>query len=90
MTLLIDPWWNPAVENQAMDRVHRFGQTRDVKVWRFIVSNSVEGRIMALQEKKRELFEAALGEGGGGAIGKMRLGVRDLMMLFDVGGDDRE
>eukprot|EP00850_Spirogloea_muscicola_P022384 SM000291S10862 [mRNA] locus=s291:15897:20739:+ [translate_table: standard] len=56
---LLDPWWNPAVEEQAMDRVHRLGQTRPVIVVRFIVRDSIEERILELQERKRHLAAAA-------------------------------
>eukprot|EP00850_Spirogloea_muscicola_P000402 SM000001S04804 [mRNA] locus=s1:2261449:2268312:- [translate_table: standard] len=56
---LLDPWWNPAVEEQAMDRVHRLGQTRPVTVVRFIVRDSIEERILELQERKRHLAAAA-------------------------------
>lgn len=52
---MLDPWWNPAVEEQAMDRVHRLGQTRDVEVVRLIVSDTIEDRILQLQERKRQL-----------------------------------
>jgi SNF2 family DNA or RNA helicase len=59
---LCDPWWNPAVEDQAADRAHRIGQDRPVMVYRLVSQDTVEERIMALQEKKRALAEAALGE----------------------------
>lgn len=52
---MVDPWWNPAVEEQAMDRVHRLGQTRDVTVTRLIVTDTIEDRILELQERKRQL-----------------------------------
>jgi SWI/SNF-related matrix-associated actin-dependent regulator of chromatin subfamily A3 len=52
---MLDPWWNPAVEEQAMDRVHRLGQTRDVEVVRLVVSDSIEERILELQDRKRQL-----------------------------------
>ncbi|KAL6009843.1 hypothetical protein ACLOJK_000274 [Asimina triloba] len=58
---LMEPWWNPAVEEQAMDRVHRIGQKNEVKVVRFIVRNSIEERILELQEKKRNLATGAFG-----------------------------
>lgn len=61
--IMTDPWWNFAVEDQAMDRVHRLGQLRDVEVYRLIVRNSVEERLLALQEKKRSLSLQAIGEG---------------------------
>ncbi len=57
---LLDPWWNPAVEEQAADRAHRIGQDRPVMVYRLVARETVEERILALQERKRELAEAAL------------------------------
>jgi superfamily II DNA or RNA helicase len=59
---LLDPWWNPAVEDQAADRTHRIGQTRAVVVHRLVARDTVEERILALQERKRELADLALGE----------------------------
>jgi len=59
---LLDPWWNPAVEEQAADRTHRIGQERPVFVYRMVAENTVEERILALQEKKRAISELALGE----------------------------
>ena len=52
-----DPWWNPAVENQASDRAHRIGQTKTVFVYKLIVENSIEEKILQLQEKKKNLQE---------------------------------
>jgi SNF2 family DNA or RNA helicase len=57
---LLDPWWNPAVEDQAADRAHRLGQTRPVLVYRLVAQDTVEERILALQESKRLLADAAL------------------------------
>lgn len=54
---LVDPWWNPAVENQAIDRAHRIGQTKNVVAVRLICSNTVEEKILELQQRKRELFQ---------------------------------
>jgi superfamily II DNA or RNA helicase len=59
---LLDPWWNPAVEEQAADRAHRFGQQRPVMVYRMVTKDTVEERILALQESKRRIAEVALGE----------------------------
>ncbi|MCB9584006.1 MAG: DEAD/DEAH box helicase [Polyangiaceae bacterium] len=59
---LLDPWWNPAVEDQAADRAHRIGQERPVIVHRMVAEDSVEERILALQEQKRAIADAALGE----------------------------
>lgn len=58
--ILLDPWWNPAVEAQAIDRAHRFGQQRVVTAARLAMRGTVEERILALQAKKRGLVEAAL------------------------------
>ncbi|HEX2879544.1 MAG TPA: DEAD/DEAH box helicase, partial [Polyangiaceae bacterium] len=57
---LLDLWWNPAVEEQAADRAHRIGQERPVMVYRLVAKDTVEERILALQEQKREIAEAAL------------------------------
>ena len=57
---LLDPWWNPAVETQAIDRAHRVGQTRNVFAYRLICRNTVEEKISALQQKKKSLAEAIL------------------------------
>lgn len=54
---ILDPWWNPAVEQQAIDRTHRIGQTKNVFIYKFITKNSVEEKILALQERKRFLAE---------------------------------
>jgi SNF2 family DNA or RNA helicase len=59
---LLDPWWNPAVEDQAADRAHRIGQTRPVMVHRLVARDTVEERILALQDRKRELARAAVEE----------------------------
>jgi SNF2 family DNA or RNA helicase len=59
---LLDPWWNPAVEDQAADRAHRIGQDRPVMVYRMVAKDTVEERILALQERKRQLADVALGE----------------------------
>jgi len=58
---LVDPWWNPAVEDQAADRAHRIGQDKPVMVYRLVAEDTVEERIIALQKRKRALAEAALG-----------------------------
>ncbi|MFT5432345.1 MAG: SNF2 family DNA or RNA helicase [Myxococcota bacterium] len=57
---LMDPWWNPAVEDQAADRAHRIGQENPVFVHRLVATDTVEEGIMALQERKRALADAAL------------------------------
>merc|ERR1719473_2172674 len=57
---LMDPWWNPACEMQAIQRAHRIGQTREVRAVRFISAGTVEEKIIALQEKKQLVFDGAI------------------------------
>jgi superfamily II DNA or RNA helicase len=64
---LVDPWWNPAVEDQAADRAHRIGQDKPVMVYRMVARDTVEERILELQAKKRALADAALSEAGAAA-----------------------
>jgi SNF2 family DNA or RNA helicase len=59
---ILDPWWNPAVEAQAVDRAHRIGQTRPVFAYRLIARDTVEERVLELQKTKRDLADAILGE----------------------------
>ena len=59
---LLDPWWNPAVEAQAIDRTHRIGQHKRVIALRLIARDTVEERVLELQRTKRELADAILGE----------------------------
>ena len=59
-----DPWWNPAVEDQASDRAHRIGQTKSVFVYKLIAADTVEERIVALQERRATLANLALHEDG--------------------------
>ena len=53
---LLDPWWNPAVEAQAIDRTHRIGQTRTVMVYRLIARDTIEDKVLALNARKAKLF----------------------------------
>ncbi|KAJ7085696.1 SNF2 family DNA-dependent ATPase [Mycena belliarum] len=77
--ILVDLWWNPALEDQAFDRAHRVGQTRPVNIFKLKIDNTVEDRILALQDKKRELAKATL---SGDKIKNMTLGMADLLALF--------
>lgn len=77
--VILEPFWNPFVEEQAIDRVHRLNQTRDVVVYKLTIANTVEARILDLQEKKRALAKAAIG-GDGKAAGK--LSMKDILNLF--------
>src|SRR6202012_3745836 len=57
-----DPWWNPAVEDQATARAHRLGQQRAVQAYKLIAAGTVEEKIQALQQRKRTLFDASVGD----------------------------
>jgi SNF2 family DNA or RNA helicase len=76
---LLDPWWNPAVEAQAIDRAHRIGQNRPVFAYRLIARDTVEEKILQLQQTKRDLADAII-NADNGLIGK--LGKEDLEMLL--------
>ncbi len=77
--ILYDPWWNPAVELQAADRTHRIGQSRPVSTLKLVMRNSVEEKVLQLQDKKRQLFNALVENpaAGGG------LSLDDLRALFE-------
>ncbi|KAF8009623.1 hypothetical protein BT93_J0589 [Corymbia citriodora subsp. variegata] len=79
--ILLDLWWNPTTEDQAVDRAHRIGQTRPVTVSRITIKDTVEDRILALQEEKRKMVASAFGEDQGGGTAT-RLTVEDLKYLF--------
>jgi SNF2 family DNA or RNA helicase len=76
-----DPWWNPAVEDQATDRAHRIGQSRTVHTIRLVTEGTVEERILELQQRKRELAEILVEEGSGGP---MDLSIEELEQLFSM------
>jgi SNF2 family DNA or RNA helicase len=57
---ILDPWWNPAVEQQAIDRTHRIGQTKNVFIYKFITKNTVEEKILALQGRKQQVAESLI------------------------------
>lgn len=76
---IMDLWWNPAVEEQAMDRIHRIGQHRPIRIHKVIIEDSIESRILALQSKKKALFESAV-ENKHSAL--QRLSEEDLAFLF--------
>jgi SNF2 family DNA or RNA helicase len=61
---LLDPWWNPAAEAQAIDRTHRIGQTKQVMVYRMVASDTIEEKVMRLARRKGELFDAVLDDDG--------------------------
>lgn len=76
---LMDPWWNPACEMQAIQRAHRIGQTKEVRAIRFVIEDTIENKIIQLQEKKQLVFDGAVG-GQHGAMVKLTEG--DLRFLF--------
>ena len=75
----MDPWWNPAVEQQAADRAHRIGQDRPVMVYRLVSKDTVEERVLALQERKRGLADATLAAGGLSGAAVTRAEILDLL-----------
>lgn len=78
--VLLDPWWNPAAEEQAIDRAHRIGQQRTVMVYRLVAEDTIESKVMALQQSKQELFDRVLGDGSGGQdISLSAEDIRDLL-----------
>ena len=78
--ILLDPWWNPAVEAQAIDRAHRIGQQRVVTASRIIMRGTVEERILKLQASKRGLVEATLDENSPLMAGLSDRDLEDLLM----------
>ncbi|KAK4119541.1 hypothetical protein N657DRAFT_674810 [Parathielavia appendiculata] len=84
--VIVEPFWNPFVEEQAIDRVHRLTQTVDVVVYKLTVADTVEARILELQEKKRKLAEATIEggmrTGGKGKKGQLGLGLQEILELF--------
>ncbi|GAM87413.1 hypothetical protein ANO11243_054370 [Dothideomycetidae sp. 11243] len=80
--IILDPFWNPYIEEQAIDRAHRLGQEREVRVHRILIQETVEDRILALQERKRSMINEALDEGAGQRLS--RLNQEQLAYLFGV------
>ena len=84
--ILYDPWWNPAVEAQAIDRAHRIGQTQPVMAYRMLTKNTIEEKIMLLQQKKNLMASSVLG----GETGFSRtLEREDFEFLFDIEAEER-
>jgi superfamily II DNA or RNA helicase len=78
---LLDPWWNPAAEAQAVDRAHRIGQERSVMVYRLIANGTIEEKVMALQQRKARLFRAVMDDD---ALFGKALTADDIRGLFDA------
>jgi SNF2 family DNA or RNA helicase len=75
-----DPWWNPAVQDQATDRAHRIGQSKKVFVYKLVTAGTVEQKILVMQARKRRLAASVFSESG--AQGTARLSAEDLERLF--------
>ena len=80
--IILEPFWNPFVEEQAIDRVHRLTQTVDVVVYKLTVADTVEARIVELQNKKRLMAEATIEEGSRKGKGAVKLGLQEMLELF--------
>lgn len=76
---MMDPWWSPSIEDQAIDRIHRIGQEQAVKVVRFIIKNSIETKMLKIQEKKRMMGEAVEVE----EEERRKQRIEDIKLLFD-------
>ncbi|WP_313811383.1 SNF2-related protein [Glutamicibacter sp.] len=80
--ILLDPWWNPAAEAQAIDRAHRIGQENPVYVYRLVAKDTIESKVLALQAKKTALFNDVLGEDGEAGASTV-LGAEDFLALME-------
>ena len=78
---VLDPWWNPAVEAQAVDRAHRIGQDKSVMVYRLVAADTIEEKVVALQERKRDLFARVLDDEAGALSGALT--AEDIRGLFE-------
>lgn len=76
---IMDPWWNPAAEQQAVDRIHRIGQEREVHVYRLVAEGTIEEKVMQLKASKAALFDAVVGEG---EFASAAVTVEDVRALF--------
>ena len=76
--LHLDPWWNPAIEDQASDRAHRIGQTRPVTIYRLVAKNTIEEKILQLNATKRDMADNLLE----GSDQSARLSTVDLLNLL--------
>ena len=79
---LFDRWWNPAIEDQAINRAHRLGQKAPVFVTRFVSQDTIEGRIAEVLEKKRQLFNELIEQNG--PPPSLGLSEDDIFGLFDI------
>ncbi|NLA53045.1 MAG: DEAD/DEAH box helicase, partial [Clostridiales bacterium] len=87
MVIHFDPWWNPSAEDQAADRAHRLGQTRNVQVMRLVMHDSIEEQVLALGRGKRKLFEQLITPG---EQMPQKLSQQDVLRLFSVSTREEE
>jgi hypothetical protein len=85
-----DPWWNPAVEDQATDRAHRIGQEKPVTVVRLITRGTIEEKMLSLKAKKRELTQVVIGDDAGALEGLTDEDVRALLGGAETADDDED
>jgi len=76
-----DPWWNPAVENQASDRAHRIGQTKPVFIYKLVAANTVEEKILSMQQHKQQLANQTLNPGEQQAMSALT--ADEILALFE-------
>jgi len=77
----LDPWWNPAIEDQASDRAHRIGQSRPVTVYRLVAEHTIEEKIIKLHNTKRDLADSLLE----GSDQSAKMSIEELMALIREG-----
>ena len=77
--ILLDPWWNPATEAQAIDRIHRIGQTKNVMVYRLVAKDTIEEKVMALKATKAKLFSSVMDSGTAQATALTAADIRELL-----------
>jgi len=77
--ILLDPWWNPATEAQAVDRIHRIGQTRNVMVYRLVAKDTIEEKVMALKATKAKLFSSVMESGSAQSTALTATDIRELL-----------
>jgi SWI/SNF-related matrix-associated actin-dependent regulator of chromatin subfamily A3 len=83
--ILADSWWAPAIEDQAVDRVHRLGQTKPTTVFRLVMSDSIEDRVLEIQQRKRKLMMMAFAEKKAKRGNEKGAQLKDIEMLLSRG-----
>ena len=78
--ILVDPWWNPSVETQAIERVHRIGQTKNVNIYRFVCKNTIEERIIDVQNAKTKMISEIFDKD---KTPQKKLNIEDLKRIFN-------